>query len=378
MHQGRYGVSVPALTKDHRGIKINTPYPEDSIRDLDNSTSNVLILLDSWTSGLLAYKLPLSGLDFEEFGAFHDGISLQNLDQFCHVSYEQDDRRFVSQAWNRLFRIKEQVIRKYVMEFLSSFTFKDHIEELDEADTMVFQLGGGKEEYDHETVHLGSWHSGKENVTLDDLFLLHSMNGGVSVDVPWHVAKFLCDKAKGSKRKSPIVGAHLIGKIASYYGLMTLISLMNVTLGTETSSMSVAKLVDLGICRYNGLGIGEMVAEIPEVAGDDDVGAEQAETGGVGRHPNMSNANRLRAMDERLGEIVNDIDELTYVLLAHHHIDHTRYDGTHYSYVPSIPDLGVQQGVNFMPGTFGYSTAPSPFASQFGMFGDAYPSTSRN
>ncbi|GKA55851.1 putative reverse transcriptase domain-containing protein [Tanacetum coccineum] len=25
---GRYGVSVPALTKDHRGIKINTPYPE--------------------------------------------------------------------------------------------------------------------------------------------------------------------------------------------------------------------------------------------------------------------------------------------------------------------------------------------------------------
>ncbi|GKB40746.1 hypothetical protein Tco_0885688 [Tanacetum coccineum] len=29
-------------------------------RDLDNSTSNVLIPLDSWTSGLLVYKLPLS------------------------------------------------------------------------------------------------------------------------------------------------------------------------------------------------------------------------------------------------------------------------------------------------------------------------------
>ncbi|GJR25468.1 hypothetical protein Tco_1101700 [Tanacetum coccineum] len=91
----RYGVSVLALTKDHRGIKINTPYPEgintsysryginiifwkiSSVvptprnpqyvvsntwihRDLDNSTSNVLIPLDSWTSGLLVYKLPLS------------------------------------------------------------------------------------------------------------------------------------------------------------------------------------------------------------------------------------------------------------------------------------------------------------------------------
>ncbi|GJY03199.1 hypothetical protein Tco_0361351 [Tanacetum coccineum] len=240
------------------------------------------------------------GLDFEEFGALHDGISLQNLDQFCHVSYEQDDRRFVSQAWNRLFRIKEQVVREYVMEFLSSFTFRDHIEELDEADTMVFSAWWGKEEYDHETVHPSSWHSGKEKVTLDDLFLLHSMDGGVGVDVPWHVAKFFSDKAKGSKRKSPIVGAHLIRKIASYYGLMTLGSLMNVTLGPETSSMSVAKLVDLGICMYNGLGIGEMVAEIPKVAGDDDVGVGQAEIKGVGRHPNMSNANRLRAMDERL------------------------------------------------------------------------------
>ncbi|GKC49160.1 hypothetical protein Tco_1071905, partial [Tanacetum coccineum] len=40
------------------------------------------------------------GLDFEEFGALHEGTALQNLDQFCHVSYEQDDRRFTSQAWN--------------------------------------------------------------------------------------------------------------------------------------------------------------------------------------------------------------------------------------------------------------------------------------
>ncbi|GJT28056.1 reverse transcriptase domain-containing protein [Tanacetum coccineum] len=28
IHQGRYGVSVPALTKDHEGNKLNTPYPE--------------------------------------------------------------------------------------------------------------------------------------------------------------------------------------------------------------------------------------------------------------------------------------------------------------------------------------------------------------
>ncbi|GKF81895.1 hypothetical protein Tco_0243551, partial [Tanacetum coccineum] len=39
-------------------------------------------------------------LDLEEFGALHNGIALQNIDQFCHVSYEQDDRRFVSDCSN--------------------------------------------------------------------------------------------------------------------------------------------------------------------------------------------------------------------------------------------------------------------------------------
>ncbi|GJZ99053.1 hypothetical protein Tco_0671604, partial [Tanacetum coccineum] len=189
--------------------------------------------------------------------------------------YEQDDRRFTSQAWNKLFKIKEQVVREYVMEFLSSFTFRDHVEELDVADTRVFQLGGGKEEHDHETVHPGSWHIGKEKVNLDDLFLLHSMDGGVSVDVPWHVAKFLCDKSKG----------------------------------------------------YNGLGIGEMVAEIPEVAANDDVGAGQAKIGGVRRHPNNMTS--------------------------------------------SMESLGSSK----LSRRAGYSTAPFPSASQFG---NSHPFTSRN
>ncbi|GKE41908.1 hypothetical protein Tco_1469192, partial [Tanacetum coccineum] len=193
------------------------------------------------------------GLDFEEFGTLHEGTTLQNLDQFFDVSFEQDNRRFTSQAWNRLFRIEEQVVREYIMEFLSSFTFRDHIEALDEADTMeqARQLQPHPILHHLITMSVAGRHSRKEKVNLEELFL-SSMDEGVSVDVPWHVAKFLCDKAKGSKRKSLIVGAHLIRKIASYYGLMTL---------------------------YNGLGIGEIVAEIPEVARDDDVGAGQAKIG---------------------------------------------------------------------------------------------------
>ncbi|GJY59444.1 hypothetical protein Tco_0459336 [Tanacetum coccineum] len=103
IHQGRYGVSVPALTKDHKRNKdqyavsrgLNTSYSRYGINiifwkisnivpalinpqyavsntwirlgDLDNSTSNVLIPLDSWTSGLLVYRFPLSayGISFK-------------------------------------------------------------------------------------------------------------------------------------------------------------------------------------------------------------------------------------------------------------------------------------------------------------------------
>ncbi|GKF00369.1 hypothetical protein Tco_0023719, partial [Tanacetum coccineum] len=109
----------------------------------------------------------------------------------------------------------------------------------------------------------------KEKVTLDDLFLLHSMDGGVSVDVPWHVAKFFADKAKGYKKKSPIVRAYLIGRIARSFRLMTPGALRGVTLGPETSLLIVAKLVELGIFKYNALGYGEIVDDVPEVAGDE-------------------------------------------------------------------------------------------------------------
>nr|GEV50471.1 hypothetical protein [Tanacetum cinerariifolium] len=125
------------------------------------------------------------------------------------------------------------------------------------------------------TLSVAGRHSGKEKVTLDDLFLLHSMNVG----------------ERGSLR--------------------------SVTLRPETSLLNVAKLVDLDIYRYNGLGYGELVDDIPD--NDDDEGAGDDDAGGMRRCPNMSFTNRLRAMDERLGKMETDIsrlgidvDDLTY------------------------------------------------------------------
>nr|GEU61877.1 retrovirus-related Pol polyprotein from transposon TNT 1-94 [Tanacetum cinerariifolium] len=65
----------------------------------------------------------------------------------------------------------------------------------------------------------------RKKVTISDLFYMHSMDDGLLVDFPWHVARFLNDKAKGVQRKSKIVGANLIGRIAGHFGLMSTVAL---------------------------------------------------------------------------------------------------------------------------------------------------------
>nr|GFC69789.1 hypothetical protein [Tanacetum cinerariifolium] len=94
------------------------------------------------------------------------------------------------------------------------------------------------------------------------------MDGWVSVDVHGMLLSFSWIRQKGYKKKNTIVKAYLIGRIARSFGLMTPRALRGVTLGPETSLLSVAKLVELGICKYNSLGYGEIVDYVPEVAGD--------------------------------------------------------------------------------------------------------------
>nr|GEY47385.1 hypothetical protein [Tanacetum cinerariifolium] len=188
--------------------------------------------------------------------------------------------------------------------------------------------------------------------------LFHSIDGGVRVDVLLYVDKFFTDKSKGYKKKSLIMGAHLIRRIAKSFGLMTQGYLRSVTLGPETLLLNVAKMVNLGIYRYNGLGYGELVDDILDNAEDERVVDDDA--GGVRRRPKMSFTNKLRMMDERL---------VRSVLWR----------------VQANKD-GAREGVNFMSSTPVYSTAPSQSPSQssslnqFGLFGDANagPSTLQN
>ncbi|GJU54043.1 hypothetical protein Tco_1227757 [Tanacetum coccineum] len=66
--------------------------------DLDNSTSNVLIPLDSWTSGLLVYKLPLSEPE-REFRSLRrhfkslslDGLRSPNFNLLSDQEYSKEE-----------------------------------------------------------------------------------------------------------------------------------------------------------------------------------------------------------------------------------------------------------------------------------------------
>ncbi|GJV60379.1 hypothetical protein Tco_1466479 [Tanacetum coccineum] len=211
------------------------------------------------------------------------------------------------------------------------------------------------------TLSVSGRSSAKEKVILADFFYLQSMDGGKLLDVPWHVAKFMSDKAKVFQKKSKIVGAHLIGRLARHFGLISDMALSVVTRGNDTTLYDVVKLCNIRIVRFNGLGQAKMVDPI---LNDSDEEAEAVED--------------KRAQDENKGE---DVKELTRVVsgMSEQFDDHTRYDGTPYTYVHDIPDLEVQQGVNYMssPQTFPGSSAPPP-PHPFGLFPnpDNMPSTS--
>nr|GEV26910.1 hypothetical protein [Tanacetum cinerariifolium] len=88
------------------------------------------------------------------------------------------------------------------------------------------------------------------------------------------VAKFLAEKGKGAQKKSKIMGAHLIGRIAWYFSLMCATALSAVTWGQDTTLYNVVKLEDIMIVRFNRAGLAEMVDEMLD---NSDEEAEAAE-----------------------------------------------------------------------------------------------------
>ncbi|GJW05761.1 hypothetical protein Tco_1568184 [Tanacetum coccineum] len=135
IHQGRSRRSVPSLT--HQRPQQNedqyaypeTQYAEYNIledikrgpyskkspirRDLDNETNNVLIPLDSWTSGLLVYRLPLSGTK-SRLRPYHFNYPKRSL------TMEEMLNKFIDEG-----KREHEEMRAFIYDFQTNNLFKE-------------------------------------------------------------------------------------------------------------------------------------------------------------------------------------------------------------------------------------------------------------
>nr|GEV76477.1 hypothetical protein [Tanacetum cinerariifolium] len=273
----------------------------------------------------------LEALNFSDFGIIHGVKTLQELDEF----------------------------------------YRDHVVELDVNDVVVFQLGGllRRMPIREFSLALGLYSAEEMNNNLYTFYHASCVKSRPSnynptpylvesstkksydsrhplsyatiknpichlvhrelVDVPWHVVKFLCDKAKGVQKKSKI---------------------------------DVAKLSELCITRFNGLGQVEFVDDKLDDSDEKTNAAEarraQKENKGSPRRcPNMKFTNRLRVMDDRLGSM---------------RLEQKMFQSW---------NTRVQHGVDFMNNPQTYSVVPSTtHAYPFGLFDNPrdLPSNSRH
>ena len=105
-------------------------------------------------------------LDFENFKSVSNGRGMKELRKFCRVKHT-GKRKFVCEAWLRLFEIAEPVIPEYVREFLASIYLEEAITTLNDR-CIWFQLGGDKYEMNMQELILAMGLYTKEEVNSSE------------------------------------------------------------------------------------------------------------------------------------------------------------------------------------------------------------------
>ncbi|GJV45599.1 hypothetical protein Tco_1430135 [Tanacetum coccineum] len=161
--------------------------------------------------------------------------------------------------------------------------------------------------------------SGREKVTIADLFYLHNMDEGMLVDVPW--------------------------KVARYFELMSGNALNAVTRGHDTTLYDIVKSEDLGIIRLRVMNdrLGEIDQSIYGLA-DEVEKLTQVVLSMFEQYDQFYREFGQMRLEQQMYQSWS-ADRMSQ-LLSHHLLTHDRYDRTQYVYVPNIPDLGVQQSTH--------------------------------
>ncbi|GJR37345.1 hypothetical protein Tco_1213029 [Tanacetum coccineum] len=170
----------------------------------------------------------------------------QDLPVRLRMVYSGEGKQvFVSHAWRRLFGIRAPLVRKFILEFLSTCRMSDTEMGLDVADTLCFQLGGVRRRMtwrhfilalrlhtEQEMAEAGRLCqrmiaysiSGRgqapEKVTGVDLFYLRNIDLGTT-NVPHLLAQYLFRHAEGRKSRARLSGGHFIRRLVMHFGLVS-------------------------------------------------------------------------------------------------------------------------------------------------------------
>ncbi|GJY61497.1 hypothetical protein Tco_0462154 [Tanacetum coccineum] len=143
---------------------------------------------------------------------------------------------FTSRAWRRLFDIKRPLVHELILEFFSTFRFREAILDLDTPGALQISSAGDflgtTPSYTvimdpilrlyHRLIacSISGRSQAPEKVTVTDLFYLRGMDVG-SVNVPYILARYL--RLFAARRKSGVLiyGGQFMALLAKNFGLLT-------------------------------------------------------------------------------------------------------------------------------------------------------------
>ncbi|GKE43980.1 hypothetical protein Tco_1471264 [Tanacetum coccineum] len=107
---------------------------------------------------------------------------------------------FTSQAWGRLFDTRGPLVWELILEFLSMLRFGEVLLDLDAPDTIQFQLCGARRRL--------SWRH---------FILALGLHTGEEIESPGFARRFTAGRKSGAH----IFGGQFVGRLAQYFGLLT-------------------------------------------------------------------------------------------------------------------------------------------------------------
>nr|GEV52198.1 retrotransposon protein, putative, unclassified [Tanacetum cinerariifolium] len=155
---------------------------------------------------------------------------------------------FTSHAWRRLFKVRGLLVFELIMEFFSTFRFREVILDIDVVGTLKFQLGRAK--------HLRQGRSGclleggffqgdflgtPPSYTLIWDPILRSMNVG-SVNIPYLLARYLRRFASGRMQGAMISRGQFVVRLAEHFSLEELFTQQEEMELETTQTSTTAKL----------------------------------------------------------------------------------------------------------------------------------------